>query len=77
MEFTGKVAVVTGAGTGNGEAIAERLHAGGASMVLVSRRLETVQAVSQRVDPQGERVLAPVIRTPSRGWKRCPGAARR
>ncbi|NIC06590.1 SDR family NAD(P)-dependent oxidoreductase [Billgrantia bachuensis] len=58
MEFAGKVALVTGAGAGNGEAIAERLYADGALLVLVSRRLETVQAVGERIDPQGERVLA-------------------
>ncbi|NJL46238.1 MAG: SDR family oxidoreductase [Leptolyngbyaceae cyanobacterium SM2_5_2] len=58
MEFTGKVALITGAGTGNGEAIAERLFAGGASVGLVSRRLDTVQTVCQRIDPEGMRTLA-------------------
>ncbi|MGQ4877249.1 SDR family NAD(P)-dependent oxidoreductase [Billgrantia sp. LNSP4103-1] len=58
MEFLGQVALVTGAGTGIGETIVERLHADGASVVLLSRRLETVQAVCQRIDPQGERTLA-------------------
>lgn len=58
MEFEGKVALVTGAGTGNGEAIAERLLAGGASVVLVSRRIEPVESVSKRIDPKGARTLA-------------------
>src|SRR5690606_3989936 len=58
MEFEGKVALVTGAGTGNGEAIAERLLAGGASVVLVSRRIEPVEPVSRRIDPKGARTLA-------------------
>ncbi|MCB1754460.1 MAG: SDR family oxidoreductase [Gammaproteobacteria bacterium] len=58
MEFNGKVAFVTGAGTGNGEAIAERLYADGASVVLSSRRLEPVTQVCRRIDPRGERTLA-------------------
>lgn len=58
MEFTGKVALITGAGTGNGEAIAERLFAGGAAVGLVSRRLKQVQSVCQRIDPEGVRTLA-------------------
>ena len=48
MEFKEKVALVTGAGTGNGEAIAERLYASGASVVLVSRRFEPVELVCRR-----------------------------
>lgn len=58
MEFSGKVALVTGAGTGNGEAIAERLFAEGAAVGLVSRRLDSVQAVCQRIDPASARTLA-------------------
>ena len=58
MEFKEKVAFVTGAGTGNGEAIAERLYAGGASVVLVSRHLEPVELVCRRIDPYGLQTLA-------------------
>lgn len=58
MEFKDKVTFVTGAGTGNGEAIAKRLYAGGASVVLVSRRLEPVESVCRRIDPKGVRTLA-------------------
>lgn len=58
MDFQDKVAIVTGAGTGNGEAIAERLYSGGASVVLVSCRLEPVEVVCKRIDPEGIRTLA-------------------
>lgn len=58
MEFVGKVALVTGAGTGNGEAIGERLFDGGASVVLLSRRLEPVESVCRRIDPKSTRTLA-------------------
>jgi NAD(P)-dependent dehydrogenase (short-subunit alcohol dehydrogenase family) len=58
VEFNDKVALVTGAGTGNGYAIAERLYAGGASVVLVSRQLEPVELVCRRIDTKGMRTLA-------------------
>jgi len=57
MNFTGKVALVTGAGTGIGETIAERLYDGGAAVVLVSRHLESIRSVCSRIDPKGERTL--------------------
>lgn len=58
MEFKDKVAFITGAGTGIGEAIAARLYAGGASVALVSRRLEPVECGCRRMDPHGVRTLA-------------------
>ncbi len=58
MEFKEKVAFVTGAGTGIGEAIVERLHAGGASVAVVGRRLESVELVCKRIDAKGTRTLA-------------------
>lgn len=58
MEFEGKVALVTGAGAGIGEAVAKRLFADGAQVALVSRRLESVESVARRIDPNGARTLA-------------------
>jgi NAD(P)-dependent dehydrogenase (short-subunit alcohol dehydrogenase family) len=56
-EFTGKTALVTGAATGLGEAIAEKLAALGANVVVAGRTLEGVSSVARRIDPSGTRVL--------------------
>lgn len=44
-----KVAVITGGGTGIGKAVARRLHAEGAKVVLAGRRLELVQQVASEL----------------------------
>lgn len=44
-----KVAVITGGGTGIGEAIARRLHREGAKVVLGGRRLELIQRVASEL----------------------------
>ncbi len=47
--FQGKTAIVTGAGTGIGAAVATRLMNEGANVALLGRRVEPLQALSDRV----------------------------
>lgn len=57
-EFTGKVAIVTGAATGLGEAIAEKLFALGAAVVAAGRRMDGLLRLTSRLDPSGQRAAA-------------------
>jgi NAD(P)-dependent dehydrogenase (short-subunit alcohol dehydrogenase family) len=52
-EFAGKVAVVTGAAQGIGQAIAEDLHARGARLVLVDRNADGVTATAATMAGRG------------------------
>jgi len=54
----GKVAVVTGASRGIGRAIALRLAAAGAKLVVSSRKLEGVQPVADEITAAGGQALA-------------------
>src|SRR6267142_4653046 len=56
--FTGKVAVVTGAGGGIGRAVAARLAAEGASLVLVDRVAGTLKETHEAVERAGATALA-------------------
>ncbi|HEV7346439.1 MAG TPA: SDR family NAD(P)-dependent oxidoreductase [Devosia sp.] len=58
MEFAGKVALVTGAGSGIGKATALRLGAGGAKVVVISRTLEEVQQTCDEIKAKGGESLA-------------------
>lgn len=49
----GRVAVVTGAGNGIGEASAELLVAAGWPVVLTGHRSELLDRVATRIDPSG------------------------
>ncbi len=53
MDFAGRVGVVTGAGGGIGEAIAQGLARKGASVVLAGRTLSELQRVSQIIGAAG------------------------
>jgi 3-oxoacyl-[acyl-carrier protein] reductase len=60
MNLSGKVAVVTGAGTGIGAAVAKRLAASGARVVLVSRTTERIAEISAAIQSAGH--LAQAVR---------------
>ena len=49
MQLEGKVALVTGGGTGIGAAVARRFVAEGASVVLMGRRAELIETVAAEV----------------------------
>jgi short-subunit dehydrogenase len=53
----GKVAIVTGASSGIGKAIALRLAEQGSIVVLAARRVELLQAVAQEIRLQGHQAL--------------------
>lgn len=58
QEFSGQTALVTGAATGIGEAIARRLFAGGARLVACGHDRQGLQKLLQEIDPAGERSRA-------------------
>ncbi|MBW2367305.1 MAG: SDR family oxidoreductase [Deltaproteobacteria bacterium] len=53
FSLTGKIAIVTGASRGIGEAIAITLADYGAHCILVSRKIEGLQAVAKRITDRG------------------------
>lgn len=62
-DLTGKVAVVTGASRGIGEAIATALAALGARVVLASRKMETLEATAKLIRDNGGDALAVACHT--------------
>lgn len=58
INFTDQVVVVTGAGQGNGEAIARAFGAAGASVAVVDRNVETARTVAALMVSEGARAEA-------------------
>ncbi len=52
FSLEGKVALVTGANSGIGLAIAEALASAGGKVVLVARRASELEAAAKRIGPQ-------------------------
>ena len=57
-KLDGKVAVVTGASSGIGEATAEALAAEGATVVVAARREDRLAELTKKIEDNGGRVLA-------------------
>jgi 3-hydroxybutyrate dehydrogenase len=58
MNLQDKVAVVTGAASGIGKAIAQLYFDNGAKVVIADVNLEAAQATAREFDPSGERAMA-------------------
>ncbi len=57
FDLTGKVALVTGASSGLGERFAQVLAANGASVALVARRKERIDALAKKIEAAGGKAV--------------------
>lgn len=56
-KFNHQVALITGASAGIGAALSQEFALQGASLVLLARRQERLDAIAEKIDPTGKRVL--------------------
>lgn len=57
-ELDGKVAIVTGAGSGIGEACVRLIAERGGSVIVSDQRLDAAERVAAEIDPEGKRAIA-------------------
>src|ERR1051325_4387302 len=58
MKLFGKVAIVTGGGTGIGSGISRRLAAEGAAVVIAQRRIDKAEAMAELLRSNGSQATA-------------------
>src|ERR1700681_2799635 len=56
MRFQGKIAIVTGGGSGMGKEVVTRFIAEGGSVVINGRNAKKAEAAAREIDPTGKRV---------------------
>ena len=71
LDFTGKVALVTGAASGMGLAAVQAFAEAGAAVVLADFREDVAKAEAQKLIGAGHKALNTTLRR----QRRCPGGA--